>query len=156
MKLGKQEFSVSELDSFAKTAGTGSVFGYYDLNALQLAADSRGYDISFFDARKNVQELPLSDSSVVGILVNTTTPLMYFFKSKHWFCIRKTSNSDKGSMSWYLLDSKRKKPESLEQDQIGPLIDQLRKEGAQVLLFTRKDESTITVEPSYPVEPVAE
>lgn len=129
---------MAELDAFAKTAGTGSVFGYYDLNTLQLAADSRDCDISFFDARKHVDELPMDDPLLLGFLVNITSSLLYFFKSKHWLCVRKVTGDNSEPARWYQLDSKGKRPENVEEVRVGPLLAQLRNHGAQLLVVTRK------------------
>lgn len=137
-QFGKAEFTVAELDAFAKTAGTGSVFGYYDLNTLQLAADSRNCDISFFDARRHVDDLPMDDPMLLGFLVNITSSLLYFFKSKHWVCIRKLPGENGAPARWYHLDSKGKRPELVEEDKVGPLLAQLRNHGAQLLVVTKK------------------
>lgn len=132
------------------------MFGYYDLNVLQLAADSRGYDISFFDARKHVDELPLDDDSVVGILINITTPLMYFWKSKHWICIRKVSTEEEKRHQWYYLDSKAKRPEFVETQHVGPRAAQLRNHGALILIVTRKPAQIENAALTQEKEPVEE
>lgn len=132
------------MDAFAKTAGTSSVFGYYDANALQLAADDRGYVIDFYDSRKSLNEMKLDDNSLVGILLNISSTVLYLFKSRHWLGIRKVVNEENGGVKWYLVDSKEKKPQLLELDQLLPTLSRLRESGAQVLLLKRKENAEET------------
>lgn len=140
MQFGKAEFSVDELDGIAKTVGTHSTFGYYDVNAIQLAVDRRGYVISYFDGRKSLDELPLEDDSLLGLLINFTTPLLFFFKSRHWTSIRKVFLSDGTSPKFYFMDSKQKKPQEFEVASLRAHLTNMRDSGAQILILRRKEE----------------
>jgi josephin len=137
--FGKAEFSIGELDSLAKTAGTHSVFGYYDVNTLQLAVDSRGYELVWFDSRKDVTELPLDDNTVVGFLINTTAPLLVFFKSRHWKCIRRlVSDTNSLDVSYYFMDSKYKKPQLMTIEETLRLVSSEKDSGSQILVLRSK------------------
>jgi hypothetical protein len=138
LKFGKAEFSVAELDGFAKQAGSASVMGYYDVNTLILALDSRGYELSYFDGRKDISELPLEDNDILGVLINTTTPLLFFFTSRHWKCIRKVVNSDNSDASLYFMDSKIKKPKKLDYVQSRAELDDIKNSGGQILIIRKK------------------
>ena len=128
------------MDAFAKTAGTNSIFGYYDVNTLQLAVDSRGYELNYFDARKNLDELPLEDNSVLGVLINISTPLLYFFKSRHWHGIRKVFSKDSNTSKLYFMDSKLRRPQEMDFSTARDTLADLRTSGAQILVLMRKRE----------------
>jgi len=114
--------------------------GYYDINALQIVVDRRGYELVFFDARKSLDELPLEDDTVIGILINISTSLLYFFKSRHWSCIRKVSLKGETSSKLYFMDSKQRKPREISIDEAREELSDLRISGAQILLCKLREE----------------
>lgn len=142
------------MDSFAKTAGTQSIVGYYDVSTLQLAIDSRGYDLTWFDLRKDVTELPFLDTLVVGFLLNSSTPLLYFFKSRHWKCVRiMHSIESNGTTSYLAIDSKAKKPVKLDFDGIVTFMGNEKRSGAQILVVRKIPSNQMEDDPKISTEP---
>lgn len=142
------------MDSFAKTAGTQSLVGYYDVSTLQLAIDSRGYELTWFDTRKEVAELPFLDNSVVGFLLNSTTPLLYFFKSRHWKCVRIMHSAESnGTTSYLAIDSKAKKPLKLDFDAIVTYMASEKRSGAQILIVRQMQANKLEDDPKISTKP---
>jgi hypothetical protein len=138
-KLGGPIFSVSELDALAKSTGTHNFFGYYDVCAIEMALQGKGYDLRWFDSRKPIEELDMSPVDVAGVLVNITQTTLFFFTTRHWLGVRKIMTDDALSYSLYWMDSKDKRATRLDDDRVRAQIDLLRaSRSAQVIYIVKK------------------
>lgn len=100
-----------------------SIFGLgcYDVNVIISALSKRGYDVVWFDKRKDLSSLPLCD--IFGFILNipntpsSTSPFNYipsqarvWSSQKHWITIKKIGPS------YYNLDSKLESPQVIGDD----------------------------------------
>lgn len=81
--------------------------GYYDVNVIMFALQERGFEVSWFDTRRPVSELPDS-ASVTGFVLNRAYrgwPWLCLRDKHHWFAVRNVDGAV------YNLDSKLRQPE---------------------------------------------
>eukprot|EP00941_MAST-03F_sp_MAST-3F-sp1_P006284 g6284.t1 len=81
----------------------------YDVNVLTKYFNNIGFDVRWFDKRKGMKGLPLSEADLLGIIMNVEKLRLNGFlgKSRHWFAIRCVGTR------WYNFDSKLNVPEEL-------------------------------------------
>ncbi|TYZ66740.1 hypothetical protein PybrP1_004598 [[Pythium] brassicae (nom. inval.)] len=85
--------------------------GNYDVNALMLALEQRGYELRWVDKRRRVDAELLDLDALEGALCNvvTSSPLLRsVWEQRHWFAIKKASAVIDGVC--YNLDSKLAAP----------------------------------------------
>lgn len=95
-----KKFHKSELDGICVTLANGKSFfnphrsifglGNYDVNVLSAAVQSRGFEVSWHDARKDVKQVDL-DQHFAIIANQRTAAKWYFFgrRGYHWLAIRR-------------------------------------------------------------------
>ncbi|CAH0479432.1 unnamed protein product [Peronospora belbahrii] len=86
--------------------------GNYDVNALTLALQQKGYVMQWVDKRKRVDDNVIMFDKVEGILCNVmmTTMFSSLWIQRHWFAIRKIQDV------CYNLDSKFSAPVPFENE----------------------------------------
>lgn len=113
---GEPRFAKADFDAICEALSPARFFnphrawcgtGYYDVNVIMCALEKRGYDVSWFDSRRPVSEIPPS-ASVAGFILNCAYrgwAWLFLRDKRHWFAVR---NAD-GTV--YNLDSKLRRPE---------------------------------------------
>lgn len=83
--------------------------GNYDVNVISKALHNKGYDMTWYDKRRNPDCLVLSE--IKGFIVNTPNDMMVGslkiplpFQRRHWIAMREVNND------YYNLDSKLPAP----------------------------------------------
>lgn len=113
----KLPFTQSELDQICVTLAGGKSFnnphrtwwglGNYDVNVLMTAAQSRGYDVQWHDARKELDGVDFG--SLAALIVNRETGGKWYLlgaKGHHWLAIRRFAADG----PFFNLDSQLKEP----------------------------------------------
>lgn len=143
-KLGEARFTTEQLDGYSEVAGTSNWFGYYDVNVMQMALNEAGYDLTWFDDRKDLAELA-NGAEVLGYVVNVSWKRFFFFTSHHWYCIRKFSketasiSASSTEESYIVLDSQAKKPsEELDRTSLLAFLAEERQDRQARILILRK------------------
>ncbi|XP_076251648.1 josephin-2-like [Rhynchophorus ferrugineus] len=112
-------FSKNELDSICHTLSPENWInphrsilglGNYDVNVIMSALQSRGYDMIWFDKRKDPSCLNLQN--IVGFILNIPSDYKFSFitiplRRRHWIAIRNLYGI------YYNLDSKLEAPKSI-------------------------------------------
>lgn len=130
---------MSELDALAKSTGTHNIFGYYDVCAIEMALQGKGYELRWFDPRKPIEELDLSSPDVVGVLINIAQTTLFFFTTRHWLGVRKVPIDSDEEYDLYWMDSKDKRERKMDIQHVKAQIDALRtSKNAQVIYLARK------------------
>ena len=124
MLVGSHVVDKTKLDQVCETMSPGTSWwnphrsalgtGNYDVNVAMYVIDELGYNVSFFDKRKSVEEIPFSEGQCSRLLLNVRGSL-FLPGSRHWIGYRKISDC------WYLLDSKESGPV-----QVGDVIASMR------------------------------
>ena len=116
--------------------------GNYDINVIMTFLSERGYDTVWFDVRKSVESIDLSN--VFGILMNRTRTVKVLSKLvtvpflKHWYVMRKLKDDN-----YYNLDSKLTEPSYIG-DEVkfrALLTSELKKGVSHLLLVVTKEVS---------------
>ena len=131
--LGKAAFTTSDLDDIAiSIAGNLTlhhrwpVLGNYDANVILLALQKRGLEGSFWDGRRNEDELrkELKAPAVVGALLNVKSRPRFLGGvmpiGRHWLALRKLQ----GGGAWADVDSELTAPKLLHGEDA--LLERLR------------------------------
>lgn len=87
------------------------VFGNYDANVLQLAAQQNGVDVQWYDTHKDpeMQHLGFQEEEIFGIILNvaSTSWLGRLMRGRHWKVLKPFGGV------WYIFDSQLPQPERL-------------------------------------------
>ena len=146
MQLGGPVFTVGELDTYAKATGTHSMLGYYDVSAIEMAIQGKGYELRWFDARRPIEELDLNPTEIVGLLINISQSTLFFFTSRHWLGVKKVPTEDGASFDLYWMDSKAKKEQKIDLETCRTQCEALRTSKSAQLLFLVKTPPTEVIE----------
>lgn len=84
--------------------------GNYDVNVIMAALQTRGFQAVWWDKRRDVCSIELSN--VTGFILNVPSnlrwgPFRLPLKRQHWICVREVSGT------FYNLDSKLRSPQSI-------------------------------------------
>lgn len=126
--LQSQRFEKIELDKICESMTPRHIWnphrnpfglGNYDVNVLMAALKLEGFDVIWFDKRKKLNCLNLSN--IFGFIINIPVPYSLlslpipFYEGKHWVALRRLPKSSDASLSspecaYYNLDSKLSAP----------------------------------------------
>ncbi|KAG3085747.1 hypothetical protein PI125_g19141 [Phytophthora idaei] len=119
--------------------------GNYDVNALTLALQQKGYVMQWLDKRQPVDEELIKLDEAEGVLCNVvmTTMLSSLWTQRHWFAIRKIRGV------CYNLDSKLEAPVAFESERACfQFLQELVTTGECELFLITKEKSSNTEEES--------
>ncbi|KAJ3269743.1 Josephin-1 [Borealophlyctis nickersoniae] len=110
--------------------------GDYDVNVIMKALEEVGMDVEWFDRRKDVRDIDLS--SLDGIIVNVFSTRILFWKSNHWFAIKKVPPEGD---TFYNLDSKLSHPKAFAStDELLTFLTELLETREGQIFLVRKSE----------------
>ncbi|KAI9918232.1 hypothetical protein PsorP6_011841 [Peronosclerospora sorghi] len=118
--------------------------GNYDVNALTLTLQQKGYVMQWVDKRQPVNDKLIKLDKIKGILCNVviTTILSNLWMQRHWFAIRKLHGV------CYNLDSKLSAPRPFENDaKCYQFLQELVATGeCELFVITKQVEETTSID----------